>query len=419
MAGKKKNARTVGASTVHLHVDSGTSDRETDDEEVQAIDEMEDGALFRAMDDIRQVEGAKAEVYRVAPADKIGHCRTYPVSVFSLEKVTADYGPGQYRVKFKGPGDKYIKGGGTIHIAEGVGAGGAAPVSGGIQELLAFLKAEREREQAEREKGTARWIKWAELLAPLALPKILDIMTGGGKSSMRDLVATMKDMRELQAPPTDLKAQFGDVINILQGARDLVGGGDEGKGTGATFVDLLRDFIQSPAMGALAGAIPGLTAPRPLPFPSNQAMVPPAPALAVQPASAGNSVSAPGGASPSSNQPDMFQQLQWLRATLVQLLAQASKPGSNPRLYGEVVLDNLPPFITDAALLERLSKDDWFAQLQQLEPNVTAHAEWFQRFRDYAVKMLTKRVRKAQETANPELPGENQPMTGGEGGDLE
>jgi hypothetical protein len=412
----KKNANKQ-SPTLNLVVNSGSgtaSDREADAEELESIDEMEDGQLFRAMDEVRQVEGAKAEVYRVAPADKVGHCRSYPVSVFSLEKVAGDYGAGKYRVKFKGPGDKYIKGGGTFDIAEAVG-GPAAAGSGAVTDVLALFKAERDRDEADRAKRKGEWLEWVKILAPLALPKIIEMIGGAKGMGPRDLIGMMKDLKEMQAPPTDLNAQFGQVLTLIQGAKELVG--DTGEKTGSTWVDLLRDFISSPAAGALASAIPGMGGPRPpspLSFPSAAAPALP-PATAAQPGSAASSESAPGSA-PASSSPDMLQQLHWLRGTLTQLLAQAQKPDSNPRLYGEVVLDNLPAFIDPHALLERLKADDWLQQLAQVDARVGQHQEWFQRFRDYVVKALTRREAKAAEAAaaGGELPGNNQQMEEGD-----
>jgi hypothetical protein len=110
----------------------------------------------------------------------------------------------------------------------------------------------------------------------------------------------------------------------------------------------------------------------------------------------------------------MLAQLNWLRQTLAQLLHQAGKQ-ANPRLYAEVVLDNLPPFVTEKDLLERLAADNWWSQLQQVDGRVTAHAEWFQKFRDRAVRLLRHKAR-AAEAAPAEEP---QPMAEGEGGEFE
>ena len=111
----------------------------------------------------------------------------------------------------------------------------------------------------------------------------------------------------------------------------------------------------------------------------------------------------------------MLEQLHWLRATISQLLVQAQK-NANPRLYGEVVLDNMPPAISDESLLERLAGDGWWTQLQGIDARVSAHAEWFQKFRDYALKALRRRIAKraAPEPPptpeTPPLPQQNEPM---------
>lgn len=408
---------------LHLHTGSAVSGDalHADDDEMAEIDAMEDGALSRAIEEVRNTEGAMAEVHRIMPAERAGFCRKYPVSVFSHERIATDWGAGRYRVKFKGPGEKYLKGGGTFSIAEGINAPAAAT---GVTEVLALFKAERERDEQDRAKRKGEWIEWAKLLAPLALPKILEMIGGGSKApSLRDMVATMKDMKDLQAPQQDLTAQFSQVLGILEGAKNLVGD-DGGNKVGSTWVDLLRDFLQSPAMGALASAIPGIPgmgAPPGRPLPSGLPLSPTPPALAAPPGPAANSGSAP--VSESSSSPDMIAQLNWLRGTLATLLVQANKQ-ANPRLYAEVVLDNLPPFIQPKDLLERLAAETWWTQLQQVDARIGVHAEWFAKFRSNAMKLLNRRLRAAQETGppaapQPPAPGFNQPMAEGEGGEFE
>jgi hypothetical protein len=424
---KKKKAPQNGAQVVHLHVGDRESERESDDEEVEALDALEEGQLSRAMEEVRQVEGAKAEVYRVLPADRAGHCRVYAVSVFSHERVAADYGPGKYRVRFKGPGDKYIRGGGTFDIAEGLNPV-TPPATSGVQDLLALIKSEREAEKAEREKKSGAMLEWAKLLVPTLGPAIIGLFTGGSKGpSIRDLVATMKDMKDLQAPQADLETQFTKVIGILQGAKELVGD-DGGKATGSTWVDLIRDAIQSPAAGALVGA---LTSQAGRPSPALPLSSPgvgrqlPSPATAPQ-GSVPNSAAAPSTAPESSPDVPMLEKLAWLRQTVADLLVQAGK-GSNPRLYAEVVLDNLPPFMQPKEMLERLSADAWLGQLQALNPGVTLHADWFTKFRNYAVRALERQARKessapdgeqGSETASP-VSGINQPRPDVEEGAFE
>jgi hypothetical protein len=94
----------------------------------------------------------------------------------------------------------------------------------------------------------------------------------------------------------------------------------------------------------------------------------------------------------------VIQQLQWLRGTITQLLVQAAK-NSRPRIYAEVVLDNLPDFITPQDLIDRLLNENWLQQLQQIDARVAQHAEWFGRFREYVLRALERREQKAQESS--------------------
>ena len=432
MAKRAKTAGANGAQTINLHVGTGEHADDADDQEAfDALDKEEGGALSQAVEQLRAIGGTKADVFRVLPVDRAGFCRSYSASVFSAERIATDYGPGRYRVKFKGPDEKYLKGGTLpLDIAEGLTPfAPAALAGGGVQDLIAIFREERNLEKANDERKKAERLEWVKLLAPLLAPKLLEMFGGQKGPSLSEMARTLKDLKDLQGPPTDLNSQFQQVVGILQGAKDLVGDDGGGK-TGSTWVDLLRDFLSSPAAGALASAIPGMMPQGPMlqpsPAPSTSAAALPSPnANAGPPGSVASSGSAPVTA-PASQGPDVFQQLTWLRQTLGAMLVQAQR-GSQPRLYAEVVLDNLPPFIAPKDLLARLSAADWWTQLQGIDGRVAPHAEWFQKFRDNAVKMLARRERKAAEAAapppaqtpEPRLPGKNEPMQGVEGGDFE
>src|ERR1700761_7394024 len=410
MAKKKKSPGESAGNVINLHVDSGgAAPPETDEDEFADLDAAEEGQLSRAIEDVRRVEGAKAEVLKEVDA-RWAYCRTYAIAAFTHDRVAQDFGAGKYRVRFKGPGDKYIRGGGGFDIAEGVG-GAATPVAAGpVAELLAVLKEERAREREERDRKKGEMLEWVKLLAPIFGPKLLEMFSGGAKGpTLPELIRAVKDMKDLQGPTQGITEQFSQVMTVLQGAKDLVGD-DGGAKAGSTWVDLIRDFIQSPAAGALASAIPGMGMRPAAPAPA----VPPAGARAILPAFAQGAAAAPPPATGSGDVPpgdDMLQQLNWLRGTVAQLLVQAQKQ-ANPRLYAEVVLDNLPPYIPPQALLERLSADSWWTQLQQLDGRLTPFAEWFQKFRDYAVRALTRQLRKTEEqNAGPQDP---QPMSEGE-----
>lgn len=84
----------------------------------------------------------------------------------------------------------------------------------------------------------------------------------------------------------------------------------------------------------------------------------------------------------------MMQKLMWIRQLTQTLIVHAIKDHS-PDTYAEVVLDNLPPFITEQEILERLTPDNAVAQLARLNPQVTEYAPWFEQFRVAVLDMLS------------------------------
>jgi hypothetical protein len=390
--------------TLHLHVGGAASN--DDEDNFEALDSQEGGALSAAIETLRSAGGVTVEVYRIAPPDRIGFCQTYPAAAFTIEKIAQAWGPGTYRAKFKDPDQRYMKAGNLkFDIAGGILPLPGAP-GGSLQDMLALLKTEREREVEARSKAKGEAMEWAKLIVPLALPKLLELFVGS-RSNLTDMIRAVKDLKDLQAPAADLNTQFGQVVDILKGAKELVG--DAPTQTGSTWVDLVRDFLQSPAMDAIAkGMIPGAIRPQ-LQQPPGVIRVQPPPQLppAIQ--------AAPPPASTAKPDPNMLEQLNWLKAVLADLLVQAAK-NSNPRLYAEVVLDNLPPFIAARDLMEKLAAENWWAQLTVVEQRVTQHQEWFTKFRDTAVKLLLRRERRAVESTLSDTPIHVESPSGSPGG---
>lgn len=93
---------------------------------------------------------------------------------------------------------------------------------------------------------------------------------------------------------------------------------------------------------------------------------------------------------------NVIRQIQWVKAQLTALVGQASR-GKSAELYAEVMLDNLPPFITPDDIAERIGAPDAIAQLAKLEPRVLQHAAWFEEFRKAVNEYLT-------DTDEPEAP---------------
>lgn len=375
MPRKKKTAANGGNKldiTVH---GSGSADASgEEDDEFEAMDALEDGELSRAMAEMEKVTGVVAEVVKLTD-DKQLWCQNYPVAKFSNEAVASDFGPGTYRIRFKGPNKSYLKGGGTVNIAERLNAtpATAAPAPGGVQDLLALLK-------AEREKQSASWMEWAKLLTPILGPKLLELVLGNKGPSLTELMAVISGAREFHkdtpAPSmTEQMEQFGRMLEIAKGIS-----GDGKDSTGATWVDLLRDGINKvpEVIGQIRGGIP-LTAPllaAPAPVAAPVPQLPPSPGPAGTPAPA-----------PTLEEPMNVQVLAWLKATVQQLLFQASR-NRDPALYADVTLDNLPDGMLPATLLEHLGREDWWARLMLLDERVKPYVGWFTEYRQAVLEAL-------------------------------
>lgn len=104
----------------------------------------------------------------------------------------------------------------------------------------------------------------------------------------------------------------------------------------------------------------------------------------------------------------MLKQLNWLRQQTMTLCHYAAR-GKNPELYAEVMLDNLPDFITEADLLARLKEPNAIAQLSQVNTEILKYRPWFEEFRKAMVRLL-------DETDEPEVlgpgPGIDDPADG-------
>lgn len=83
----------------------------------------------------------------------------------------------------------------------------------------------------------------------------------------------------------------------------------------------------------------------------------------------------------------MLRQLNWLRNQTVALCDRAAR-GKSPELYAEVLLDNLPDYITPGDLLARLQAPDAIDQLGQVNADVLKYRPWFEELRKAIVEFL-------------------------------
>src|SRR6185369_14667679 len=104
----------------------------------------------------------------------------------------------------------------------------------------------------------------------------------------------------------------------------------------------------------------------------------------------------------------LMSQLNWIRAQLNVLVHHAARDKS-PELYAEVLLDNLPPFISPEEITEHIGAPDAIAKLAQLDARVNQHLAWFEGFRA-AINELLSAEDEPDEPEAPDVldaPGEN------------
>lgn len=353
--------------------------------ETSGLDEDDAQELFAGLDELRATQGVLFQVHRTEPVDRAGYCREYPANIFSLERVTKDYGPGVYRVKVKANA-RYIPGGGTFKIAEGVPVEervDAAPSS--VQDMLAVLKADKDKRM-----DTAR--EWAVILAPLLVPVVSNLF-GGNRGQVSELIQGLAALKELQPPPPaapDMMTQLDTLSAALGKLKELRG--DEAPSTGSTWVDVARDAItslseaarpmlqglamRSGAIRVLPPAAPVRVLPQPAPHPQ-PAAAPPAPVAA-----------APAADSTTEVQPvGLMALVPWLRQIAADMAYQASRD-KDPELYAAVVTDNLPQGANARELLAFIERADWWEMLQQVQPAVVSFPGWFEKFRAAVIDEL-------------------------------
>lgn len=319
----------------------------------------------------------KYTVSRVSsePGKKAGYCKTYAVGDLSLDTIREEFGGGKYRIRVTDPQGKYVTMT-TVDIvdlpkpAQPAAAPAVAPGAdlSGIAALLAAVKP-----NAPTGDG--------------GLAQIMTVMMAQQKATTDMIIALMNKPAPTGPSLTDLlaliKAEKGEktdpVALLLQGlelGKSIAGGGGE---TGMLDVakqglelitPLVQQRMETPAPAA----------------PARRLAAPPAPAA--PPPVAATATDQPVQPAPEGANVKVIQQLQWLKAQLNVLVHHAVR-GKTPALYAEVMLDNLPPFVTVEDIHQHIGADDALDNLAKIDARVLDHREWFEDFREAVVEFLS------------------------------
>lgn len=181
---------------------------------------------------------------------------------------------------------------------------------------------------------------------------------------LASMTQIMLQMRQLVEPKND-NSQIEMLLKGIEIAKDVVGGNNE-----TSFLDLARDLIKSPLLAKAVEA----TAHPPIP-PSVPSHVQAVPKPSVNPVST-NSVNP---ATPKESKESVMIKY------YVGMLIDRAQRGSDPALYADFILDNVPEEI----IRQYLARENLIEEIQKIDPRAAQHKEWLIALRDYLIEGLT------------------------------
>ena len=414
MASKRKESDDeTGISLVDMDADTRREAQEMAD-----LDRAEGGALFKAIEEARSVQGAEVILRRTMPADSAGFCDKIPVGEFDLAMLKSKYGPGTYVIRFAGIGGKFLPGGGTIKIA---------PIpqtakSAGWDNFGAFLEAQENRDADRRREESERRNKIWELAmvsiptvlagffnrqAPQSdVPALIAALKPVPGPSLTDLVTALSSMKTLQGETSD---PIDRVFKIMEAVKGM-----SGESAGETnWTDVVKELVRE-GLPMAKGALENMAASQqaaqrqiqhqpPLqisPLPQATVIVAPVELRhsGVTPQSTGESIVP---IAPNGGETDM---LTLFMPTIRQHLEKVTKWASdnkNPETYAEVFFDDLPSFvwqyITPADAIKGMQREDWFQKVVEFYPALETHREWCDEFRIELISIITDNLESAKE----------------------
>jgi hypothetical protein len=332
-----------------------------------ADDDPEDDALA----ELRGLGGAGEYKYTVSrvsnePGKKSGYCKTYAIGDLSLDSIREEFGGGKYRVRVTDAQGKYVSIA-TVDIVDlpktaSAPAAVAAPNADlqGIAALLQSVKPATGGESGMTQILVAMIASQGEMMKAIAAGN-----KDKGPSPM-EIIAMIKSMQPEKSATDPVEL----LLRGLELGKGMVGGE-------SSMMDIAREGL------GIIGPLISQGKQPPVPVARLPHRGPPAPAAQL-PHLGDAAPVAPlvtnDPATPEGANVKVLQQIDWIRKQLAALVHHAARDKS-PELYAEVMLDNLPPFITSAEIMEHIGAPDAIAKLAQLDERVNQYLPWFEEFR--------------------------------------
>ena len=330
-------------------------------DEVEAVghDLPEVDAVQSLMAELGEDQASQVTVYRIGPNREQTYVFKCAAAAFSLDELRDKYNGGTFRL--------YISRGGVLWknrsvTVEPKAVGNVAePAPSAVAELASVMREGfTAQANAMRELATRQAASAGESFMPKAsdLPAIISAVA-----------AAVQALRPPLPPPPPPPAPSSDPVALLLKGVELAnalreGGGGDGE---VSLLGIARDLIKSPM---LAAAVQAAAAPQLPARPRPAALPPPRPP---QPPQSFASETPPPPQPPATQEADpaMFD---FALKHYLGVLCQKAAEGSDPTLYAEVILDNVP----DDKLIEVLTQPDPVAFLAEKRPEVAQFRPWFE-----------------------------------------
>ena len=217
--------------------------------------------------------------------------------------------------------------------------------------------------------------------------------------TMTLMIGLMKSMKDFaspqipQAPAFDPEKMFDMFLKGMEMGRESGGGGETG------LMDIAKELIKSPLLGQLAHAA---TTTQQLP-PNMRLAKPAAVALTDNP------VKEPVRSTPNPQAPKGDNVNNPVLKHYLNMLIQKAEKDSDPVLYAEFILDNVPQSMVE----ENIMREDLIEYLSSIDSRVSSHKEWFMELSDHIISVLTSPDELEEDEGTIDNPGESTPDVSG------
>jgi len=327
--------------------------------------------------DVRNLQAARVRLYRKnAQSRKLAWCSDYSPEEFEgggFDMIRSQWGAGAYEIRIYGDsgGGFGLMGRSELDIVAALSSASAAPANSELAQVLARMSEQQATQNAA-------------ILA--ALQNKPDPM-----ASMKDSLALMTMMREAmgmnnQATQKSSIGEIIDAIRELKGAQELIAPEKPEVDTDNP-LSMLPQIIELVKMAQQKNQTPEIA------FPVLQTP----PSLGAIPAPDSTAPAIPESLEQPTDDAMRLSYIFELKKSFASLLSMAkmfaacaidAEKIAIVSEAAEFVYENLPD-----EMIEVLQGDNWFAALQMVAPEISAHQEFFSRARDAALKIFADEAR--------------------------